>query len=83
MATLILDTTSQESDFNPLGADKGYFSLLGVIFEEASEYLFGTQFASHYSVLFFFSLSLELMITQQTTQFKLCTKDYITTMYPA
>ena len=23
------------------------------------------------------------MITQQTTQFKLCTKDYITTMYPA
>ena len=31
----------------------------------------------------FFSLSLELMITQQTTQFKLCTKDYITTMYPA
>ena len=31
---------------------------------------------------FFFSLSLELMITQQTTQFKLCTRDYITTMYP-
>ena len=30
----------------------------------------------------FFSLSLELMITQQT-QFKLCSKDYITTMYPA
>ena len=25
----------------------------------------------------------ELMITQQTTQFKLCTRDYITTMYPA
>ena len=23
------------------------------------------------------------MITQQTTPFKLCTKDYITTMYPA
>ena len=23
------------------------------------------------------------MIIQQTTQFKLCTKDYITTMYPA
>ena len=23
------------------------------------------------------------MITQQTTQFKLCTKDYITRMYPA
>ena len=25
----------------------------------------------------FFSLSPELMITQQTTQFKLCTKDYV------
>ena len=23
------------------------------------------------------------MITKQTTQFKLCTKDYMTTMYPA
>ena len=34
-------------------------------------------------VFFFFSLSLELMITQQTTQFKLCTRDYITAMYPA
>ena len=31
----------------------------------------------------FLSLSPELMIIQQTTQFKLCTKDYITTMYPA
>ena len=31
--------------------------------------------------LFLFSLSLELMITQQTTQFKLCTRDYITTIY--
>ena len=31
----------------------------------------------------FFNLSLELIITQQTTQFKLCTKDYITIMYPA
>ena len=30
----------------------------------------------------FLSLSLELMITQQT-QFKLCTKDYIIMMYPA
>ena len=29
------------------------------------------------------SLSLELMITQQTTQFKLCTKEYIIIMYPA
>ena len=31
----------------------------------------------------FFSLSPELMMTQQTTQFTLCSKDYITTMYPA
>ena len=23
------------------------------------------------------------MISQQTTQFKLCTKDYVTTVYPA
>ena len=30
-----------------------------------------------------FSLSLELMITKQTTQLKPCTSDYITTMYPA
>ena len=30
----------------------------------------------------FFSLSLELMITQQTTQFKLCTKDYIHQDFP-
>ena len=29
-----------------------------------------------------FSLHLELMSTQQTTQFKLCTRDYIATMYP-
>ena len=31
----------------------------------------------------FFSLSPELMITKQTAQFKLCTKDDITAMYPA
>ena len=37
-------------------------------------------FLSH--IKWFFSLSLKLMITQQTTQFKLCTKDYITTIYP-
>ena len=30
-----------------------------------------------------FSLSLELMVTQKTMQFKLYTKDYITIMYPA
>ena len=34
-------------------------------------------------LFFFFSLSLELMITQQITQFKLCTKDYVTAVYPA
>ena len=32
---------------------------------------------------FFFSLSPELVITQQIAQFKRCTRDYITTMYPA
>ena len=32
---------------------------------------------------FFFSLNLELMITQQTTHSKLCSKDYVTTMCPA
>ena len=36
----------------------------------------------HIKLNFFFSLSLELMITQ-TTQLEICTKDYITTMYPA
>ena len=30
-----------------------------------------------------FSLNLELMITQQATQFKLCNWDYIATMYHA
>ena len=38
---------------------------------------------SHIKLFFFFSLSPELMITQQTTQFKLCTSDYITTVYTA
>ena len=37
----------------------------------------------HFSHLKGFSLNQELMIIKQTTQFKLCTKDYITTMYPA
>ena len=46
------------------------------------KHLFFSTFLS-LSHIIFFSLSLELMITQQTTQFKLCTKDYITTMYPA
>ena len=31
----------------------------------------------------FFSLSLKLMLHNKTTQLKLCTKDYIITMYPA
>ena len=31
----------------------------------------------------FFPLSPELMITQQTSHFKLCPRDYITAMYPA
>ena len=31
----------------------------------------------------FFTLSREMMITEQTIQFKICTKDYIATMYPA
>lgn len=35
----LLSFSTQPPDFNPLGADKGYFSLLGVIPEEASEYL--------------------------------------------
>ena len=32
---------------------------------------------------FFFFFKLGTMITQQTTQIKLCTRDYITAMYPA
>lgn len=42
MATLILNSASQESGFNPLRADKGYFSLLRFILEEASEYILFT-----------------------------------------
>ena len=42
---------------------------------------FPSTFLSH--IKWIFSLSLELIITQQTTQFKLCTKDCITTVYPA
>ena len=44
---------------------------------------FSSTFLSLSHIKHFFSLSPKLMITQQTTQFKLCTKDYITTMYPA
>ena len=43
---------------------------------------FSTFLSLSYIKLFFFSLR-ELMIIQQTTLFKLCTKDYIRTMYPA
>ena len=44
---------------------------------------FFSTFPSLSHIKCFFPLSPELMITQQTTQFKLCTKDYITTTYPA
>ena len=44
---------------------------------------FSSTFLSLSHIKHLFSLSLELVITQQTAQFKLCTKDYITTMYPA
>ena len=48
-----------------------------------TSFFFSSTFLSRSPIKCFFSLSLELMITQQTTQFKLCPKDYITTMYPA
>ena len=44
---------------------------------------FPSTFVSLSHIKLFFPLSLVLMITQQTTQFKLCTKDYITTIHPA
>ena len=50
---------------------------------QTSFFLSLSTFLSLTHIKTFLSLSLELMITQQTTQFKLCTKDYITTMYPA
>ena len=51
-----------------------------------SFFFFSSPFLSlsHIKLYFmFFTLIPELMITQQRTQLKLCTKDYITTMYPA
>ena len=45
-----------------------------------------STFLSHIKRCFFFffsPLSPELMTTGQTTQFKLCTKDCMITMYPA
>ena len=44
---------------------------------------FSTFLSLPHIKLFFFSPLRELMIIQQTTLFKLCTKDYIMTMYPA
>ena len=49
--------------------------------KERTNFFFSTFLSLSHRKLF--SLIPELMITQQTTQFKLCTKDYITTMYPA
>ena len=46
------------------------------------DFCFSLHFLAFSHKTFFFSLSLELMITQQTIQFKLCAKYYITTMYP-
>ena len=46
-------------------------------------FFFPSTFLSLSHIKHFFSLSPELMITQQTAQFKGCTRDYITTMYPA
>ena len=45
-------------------------------------FLFLSTFLSLSHMKQLFSLHLELMSTQQTTQFKLCTRDYITKMYP-
>ena len=53
------------------GKNKGFFFLSSTFLS-----------LSHIKWLFF-SLSLKLMIIQQATQFKLCTRDYTTTMYPA
>ena len=51
--------------------------------EKDKQLSFSSTFLSLSHIKHLFSLSLELMITQHTAQFKLCTKDYITTMYPA
>ena len=47
------------------------------------KHLFFSTFLSLSHIKHFFSLSQELMITQQMTLFKLCTKDYVKTMYSA
>ena len=46
-------------------------------------FFFLSTFLSLGCIKCFFALSPELIITQQPTQFKICTKNYITTMYPA
>ena len=46
-------------------------------------FFFFSTFVSLGHIKCFFLLSPEVIITQQTTQFKRCTKDYITTVYPA
>ena len=51
----------------------------GALKQEKRTNLFSSTFQSHKMLL---SLSLELMITQQTTQFKLCIRDHVTTMHP-
>ena len=50
--------------------------------EERTNISFFSTFLSLSHIKHFF-FKPETEITQQTTQFKLCTKDYITTMYPA
>ena len=53
----------------------------GTLKEEGrTNIFFFSTFLSLSHIKHIFSLSPELMITRQTTQFKLCTKDYITTM---
>ena len=44
--------------------------------EERTNIFFFSLFLSLSHINHFFPLSLELMITQQTAQFQLCTKDY-------
>ena len=46
-------------------------------------FFFFSTFLNLIHIKQFLSLSQELIITQETTQFKLCTKDYITAMYSA
>ena len=45
--------------------------------------LFSSTFLNLSHIKLLFSLSPKWMITQQITQFKLCARDYVTTMYPA